>query len=73
VAGAERIRGERENGGGIGKLGGGGRGVLPCFSLVFPLIRVQLRYHDGDGGGRVTKVLSNDDGDRTATKTSLKN
>ena len=45
--------------GGIGKLGGGGRGVLHCFSLVFPLIRGQLRYHDGDSddGGRVTKVL----------------
>ena len=51
----EKIRG----GGGIGKLGGGGRGVLHCFSLIFPLIREQLRYHDGDGdgGGRVTKVL----------------
>ena len=36
-------------GGGIGKLGGGGRGVFQCFSLVFPLIREQLRYHDGDG------------------------
>ena len=58
---------------GIGKLGGGGRGVLRCFSLLFPLIREQLQYHDSDGGGRVTKVLSNDDGDRTATKTSLKN
>ena len=50
---------EKIRGGGIGKLGGRWRGVLHCFSLIFPLIREQLRYHDGDGdgGGRVTKVL----------------
>ena len=34
MAGVERISGGRENkgGGGIGKLGGGGRDVLHCFS-----------------------------------------
>ena len=35
MAGVERIRGGRENkggGGGIGKLGGGGRDFLHCFS-----------------------------------------
>ena len=56
---ASKGLGEEEKMGGIGKLGGGGRGVLHCFSLVFPLIREQLRYHDGDGDGdgRVTMVL----------------